>query len=142
MVKVNQCFKGTCCLYLQGWRVFQARNQHEAGLLLIACFILVSCLAYSSALKMEVTCYSKMSVDFQWTTWHCIPITKSFHNHCWKNLKVLWEIHESKGRFNGECKNFVVYTILLVKFEWLDKDVTVLALKTCIWEDNTKMNFM
>jgi hypothetical protein len=30
--------------------------------------MLISCLAYSSALKMEVTCSSETPVDFQWTT--------------------------------------------------------------------------
>jgi hypothetical protein len=29
------------------------------------CFMLVSCLAYSSTLNMEVTCSSETSVDFQ-----------------------------------------------------------------------------
>jgi hypothetical protein len=29
-LKVNQCFGGTC-LHLKGWRISQARNQHEAG---------------------------------------------------------------------------------------------------------------
>jgi hypothetical protein len=36
-------------------------------------FVLVSCLAYSLALKMEVTCSSEMAVDFQRATWHYIP---------------------------------------------------------------------
>jgi hypothetical protein len=33
----------------------------------------VSCLAYSSTLKMQATCSSEMSVDIQRTTWHYIP---------------------------------------------------------------------
>jgi hypothetical protein len=33
--------------------------------LLAACFMLASCLAYSSILKMEATCSSETSVDFQ-----------------------------------------------------------------------------
>jgi hypothetical protein len=41
--------------------------------LLANCFMLVSCLAYSSTLKMEATCSSEMSVDFQRTIWHYIP---------------------------------------------------------------------
>jgi hypothetical protein len=36
-------------------------------------FTLVSCLAYSSTLKMEVTCSSETSVDFQLTTRRYIP---------------------------------------------------------------------
>jgi hypothetical protein len=38
-----------------------------------ACFMLVSCLAYSSTLKMKAIFSSKMSIDFQWTTWRSIP---------------------------------------------------------------------
>jgi hypothetical protein len=34
-------------------------------------FMLVSRLAYSSTLKMGATCPSKMSVDFQRTSWRC-----------------------------------------------------------------------
>jgi hypothetical protein len=37
--------------------------------LLAACFMLLSCLAYSLALNMEETCSSKMAVDFQQTKW-------------------------------------------------------------------------
>jgi hypothetical protein len=37
-----------------------------------ACFMLVSCLAYSMTLKMEATCSSETLVDFQMTMWHCI----------------------------------------------------------------------
>jgi hypothetical protein len=48
--------------------------------LLHAYFMLVSCLAYSSTLKMEVSCYSKTSVDFQRTTQRYIPKDRSPHN--------------------------------------------------------------
>jgi hypothetical protein len=47
--------------------------------------MLVSCLAYSSILKMEVPCSSEMSIDFQQTTQCYIPVT--CHTHCWENLK-------------------------------------------------------
>jgi hypothetical protein len=30
-LKVSWCFRGTCCFHLQGQRISQARNQHEAG---------------------------------------------------------------------------------------------------------------
>jgi hypothetical protein len=36
-------------------------------LLFATCFMLVSCLAYSSTLKMEATYFSETSVDFQRT---------------------------------------------------------------------------
>jgi hypothetical protein len=29
-LKVNQHYRGTCCLLLQGWRMHQARNHHKA----------------------------------------------------------------------------------------------------------------
>jgi hypothetical protein len=113
-LKVNRHFGGTCCFPLQGRRIPQARNQHEAvskhsqstskvyscyalcfwisrnqhtvttsailyslisaikhkrnGIMLANCFVLVSCLPYSLTLKMEATCSSETSVDFQRTT--------------------------------------------------------------------------
>jgi hypothetical protein len=30
-MKVNWCFGGTCHFHIQGWRVSQARNQHDAS---------------------------------------------------------------------------------------------------------------
>jgi hypothetical protein len=41
--------------------------------LFAACFMWASSLTYSLTLKMEVTCSSETSVDFQRTTWHYIP---------------------------------------------------------------------
>jgi hypothetical protein len=51
------------------------------------CFMLVSCSAYSSTLKMETILSSEMVVDFQWTTQHYIPEDSTFHNHHCENLK-------------------------------------------------------
>jgi hypothetical protein len=48
---------------------------------------LVSCLAHSSTLKMEETCSSETSADFQRTTWHYISADRTLHNHCCENLK-------------------------------------------------------
>jgi hypothetical protein len=50
------------------------------------CFTLVSCLAYSSTLKMEAAFASETFVDFQ-------------HNHCCKNLKPY--IHGLCSSFNA-----------------------------------------
>jgi hypothetical protein len=36
-------------------------------------FTLVSCLTYSSTLKMEATCSSETSVDYQWTIRRYMP---------------------------------------------------------------------
>jgi hypothetical protein len=45
----------------------------QFGYCLPPAFMLISCLAYSSTLKMEVTCSSEMSVEFQQTTGRYIP---------------------------------------------------------------------
>jgi hypothetical protein len=57
---------------------------HFALLSATACFLPTSRLAYSSSLKMGVTCSSETSLDFQWTTWHYIQenrtlFTKPLH---------------------------------------------------------------
>jgi hypothetical protein len=54
--------------------------------LLAARFMLVSCLSYSSTLKMEMTCSSEMLIDFQQTTWLFIPEDTGLHNHRCENL--------------------------------------------------------
>jgi hypothetical protein len=47
--------------------------------LLATCFTLVSSLAYSLTLKMEATCFSETSVDFQRTTRFYIPEDGTLH---------------------------------------------------------------
>jgi hypothetical protein len=64
MLKVSRRFGGTCPVGLQGQRINQARKKRKA---------MVYCLVYSSALNMEATCSSEMSVDFQRTTLLYIP---------------------------------------------------------------------
>jgi hypothetical protein len=84
LLKVNQCFRGTCCLHLHDQKISQARNQ----LCLPSDFMLVSYLAYSLTLKMEATSSSEMWADFQQqTTWRYIPEDKTLHNHCCENLE-------------------------------------------------------
>jgi hypothetical protein len=51
--------------------------------LLTACFMLVSCLAYSSTLKMEMTCSSEASVGFQQPTQRYIPDVRTLHPNSW-----------------------------------------------------------
>jgi hypothetical protein len=70
-LKVNRHFGGTYYLHLQGQRISQEISTNET--LFVTCFMLVSCLAYSSTLKMEVICSSETSVDFQRITWRYIP---------------------------------------------------------------------
>jgi hypothetical protein len=66
-LKVNSRFRGKCHLDLLGLRESQMRNQHEA--VSEADFLLDSCLANLSHLKVEMTCSAEMSVDVHWTTW-------------------------------------------------------------------------
>jgi hypothetical protein len=42
-------------------------------------FTSVTCSAYSSALKIEVICFSEMFVDFHWIKWHYIPEDSTLH---------------------------------------------------------------
>jgi hypothetical protein len=73
-LKVNWTLGGICRLYHQSRRIWEARNQNERSYQaeqLI--FKMVSCLAYSSALKMDATCSSETSVYFQRTTRRYIP---------------------------------------------------------------------
>jgi hypothetical protein len=52
-----------------------------------AWFMLVSWLAYSSILKMEVIRSSGMPVDFNWATQHDVSEDRTLHNHHCENLK-------------------------------------------------------
>jgi hypothetical protein len=68
--------------------VMSQKELHEAdSKLLPTCFVLVSSLAYSSALKMEATCTSETSVDFHRTT-RCYI---SPYQPLWE-LKILWHV--------------------------------------------------
>jgi hypothetical protein len=94
-VKVNRHFGGACRLHLQGRRIRQTRHKHEAGsqqsrwnlALIASSFILVFWLAYSYTLKMEATCSSETSVDFQQNTRRYTSEGKIIHNHYCENLK-------------------------------------------------------
>jgi hypothetical protein len=49
--------------------------------------LLVSCLAYSSSLKMKVICSSKTLVDFQWITRRYIAENRILHSHLYGNVR-------------------------------------------------------
>jgi hypothetical protein len=65
-------------------------------------FTLVSCLAYSSTLEIEVICFCETSVDFQRTTRPYFPEDIVLHNHCCENLNSYIEQMSSHRRL--ECK--------------------------------------
>jgi hypothetical protein len=48
-----------------------------------------SCSAFSSCLKMEVECSSKISVDFDRRTWHHIPEDRTLHSYPCDNVSHL-----------------------------------------------------
>jgi hypothetical protein len=100
-LKVNQSSGGTCRLHLQGRRICQARNQHETGhnknlftsfVLRETFFILVSCLAFSSILKMKTTCSSETSAAFQRTTWRYIPEDRTLTQMGFKLRRVIMRL--------------------------------------------------
>jgi hypothetical protein len=72
LFNVNRRFGGTCHLHLQGRSLSQERNQRTESSLVAASFMLISCLAYSSTLKMEATRSSETLTGSQWTTRHYI----------------------------------------------------------------------
>jgi hypothetical protein len=79
-LKVNWRFGGPYRLNYQVWEISQ-KNHCEVRSKLAACFMFVCYLAYSSALKMEATCSSEMSVDFQRATRRYIP--EDWNLHFW-----------------------------------------------------------
>jgi hypothetical protein len=85
-LKSNRRFGGICRLQLQGARISQERNNHEAGSKQLS-FMLDYCLAYSSILKMEVTRSTETSIDFQRTTQGYIRENGTPHSHRCENLK-------------------------------------------------------
>jgi hypothetical protein len=92
-LKVKQHFGGIFRLHLYGRRISKSRNQREAACnqscLLATCFTLISCLAHSSALKMEATYSSETPVDLQRTIWHYIPEDRTLQNKSGSDILVL-----------------------------------------------------
>jgi hypothetical protein len=70
-------------------------DSHSRGYEQSAWHLLVSWSTYSSTLKMEVTCSSETSVDFQRTTPRYIPEDVTIHNHRCENQNsiVFLEFH-------------------------------------------------
>jgi hypothetical protein len=91
LLKVSWHFRGTCRFHL--W-------DQSRGLLAI-CFTPVSCLVYSSALKMEVTCSSEMLDDFQRTTQCYSPEDRTHQNNVSRSYK-----YPVRGHPVGICFRF------------------------------------
>jgi hypothetical protein len=71
---------------------FDDSRSYTDRLCLSPAFTLVSCLAYSSTLKMEATCSSETSVAFQLTARRHIPEDITLHNHRCENLKFSYKL--------------------------------------------------
>jgi hypothetical protein len=69
----------TCCLPFLFRFLYNPRFGASRLLCLSPSFVLISCSAYSSILKMEATCSSENSVDFQRTTRCYIPKDMNLH---------------------------------------------------------------
>jgi hypothetical protein len=73
------------------------------------CCMLISCLSYSSTPKMEVVWSSETSADFQQTTWRYISEDGTFYEHRCENLKpyiqayLLMELSPSWEAANSEA---------------------------------------
>jgi hypothetical protein len=78
LVEVYQQFRGMNCLHHQSQRACQAAS-------IILC--LLTCLAYSSTLKMPAICSCKSLVSFHQIIWHPIPDDSTLLNHCHENLE-------------------------------------------------------
>jgi hypothetical protein len=124
-LKINWRFGRTCHLHLQGRRISEARNQREES------SKLVSCLAYSSTLKLETTCSPETSVDFQRTTRHFIPEDKTLHNYRCENLRsYLFKIYLNTV-FPVKVKPFL-FRISDYTYECISR-IIVLGLTVLLW---------
>jgi hypothetical protein len=71
--------------------VYSINNQpkfRRRRALLATCFMLVSCLSYSSNLKFRATYSSETSVAFQRITQRYVPENITLYNHCCENHKA------------------------------------------------------
>jgi hypothetical protein len=81
-LKVNRRSATPCRLHLQDRRIKSHKNQAQ----LATCFMLVSGLAYSLTVKMEVRHFTEVSVDFERTMRRYIPDDANLHYHCCYSL--------------------------------------------------------
>jgi hypothetical protein len=83
----------------------QRRFEESIGYVafLAACFMLVSCLVYSSTMELEATRSSETSVDFRRTRRRYIPEDRTIHNHRCENL-ISWFIPSNLQQDNVLAK--------------------------------------
>jgi hypothetical protein len=71
--------------------------------LLASCSMLVPCWAYSPTMKIEATCSSESSVDFQRTAGRYIPEDRSLPNEMW----IMVESEEPPAYTNPQLPSYV-----------------------------------
>jgi hypothetical protein len=62
-----------CLCWIRGSHSSGYEEFYHLESLLATCFILIACLAYSSTLKLQVTCSSEKSSEFRRTVGRYIP---------------------------------------------------------------------
>jgi hypothetical protein len=78
--------------------------------LFAAWIMLVSCLAYSSPLKMKAVCSSEMFVDFHWIARCFVPEDGTLYNHHSENFK--FKIRDIYLYFIGSDK-YIKKTVIM-----------------------------
>jgi hypothetical protein len=76
-LKVNLLFRWTCLLHFQGRRISHEKTHMKH----------IASRAHSTSLKMEATCSSETSADFQQTTGRYIPEDRILHSHRCESFK-------------------------------------------------------
>jgi hypothetical protein len=98
-----------------------SKNKSRIRVLLAICFMLVSCLAYSSTLKIEVTCSYKMSVDFQRTTRCYVPQDRTLCSICGSRFPRRWVIapYVLLGGYQhyGEACRVILSEMLVISYK-------------------------
>jgi hypothetical protein len=84
--------------------------------------MVVSCLDYFSTLKMEATCFSETSVDFQRTTGCYIPEDRTFKNKI-KNVNIKFSLrlikHNAMKTWSVDVQINIFLTSVLDVDDWL-----------------------
>jgi hypothetical protein len=92
-------------------------------------FTLVSCLTYSSNMKMEATYSSVMSVDFQRTARHCIPQERPLT----LPVVIICDLEISMGNFGGvpwSCSTTF----------WAYTEVAIFRANECMGQKNASLS--
>jgi hypothetical protein len=91
-----------------------SQNKFDPYVCLPPAFTVVSCFAYSSTLKIEATCSSEISVDFQRTMWLISQKITQVPLHPEATLKeVICNRHLNEQWFEltAKCRGYRIYVV-------------------------------